>query len=75
MKNISAENIEEMSLTGRVVYDDNPDSSMYYFEFMSASGKKRLISYALITDALYFGVENKQLPDSLFPWLCENSHI
>ena len=72
MKNTSENSIKEAVPTGKVVYDKNPDNPMYYFEF-DVNGKNVFLSYKMLTDSLYFGIEKQKLPTTLFSWLVENT--
>lgn len=71
MKNTSRKTVTEAVVTGRIVYDKNPDRPMYYFEF-AFGGKCVFLSYKMLVDSLYFGIEKQKLPEELFSWLVEN---
>lgn len=74
MKNTSKKAVPEAFFTGRIIYDKNPDKPMYYFEF-SYDENRILLSYDMIINSLYKGIEKKLLPDYLFSWLLENGEI
>ena len=65
MKNTSRKTVTEAVVTGRIVYDKNPDRPMYYFEF-AFGGKCVFLSYKMLVDSLYFGIENKNFLKSYF---------
>ncbi|MBQ1197049.1 MAG: hypothetical protein IIX47_00400 [Spirochaetaceae bacterium] len=74
MKNGRNKIVKDAKFTGRIVYDKNPDKPMYYFEFQYDENKI-LLSYELLTNCLYKGIEKKMLPDLLFSWLVENANV
>lgn len=74
MKNISKNKVVEAIFTGKVVFDKNPDKPMYYFEFKVGSNNI-LLSYDMLVDSFYFGIEKEMLPGEMFSWLCENGKI
>lgn len=74
MKNTSKNKIIEAIFTGKVVFDKNPDKPMYYFEFKVGSNNV-FLSYDMLVDSMYFGIEKEMLPSEMFSWLCENGKL
>lgn len=74
MKSTSKKEAYEAVLTGKIVFDKNPDYPMYYFEF-EYNQNKVLLSLKTLRDTLYFGIEKQKLPGELFSWLVENNKI